>query len=205
MEDHIIKCPACTAGILQVTSDQLEVPYFGEVMISTLVCTRCGYRSSDIVPLEKKEPKRYILEVDTSEKLSCRIVRSGTSVVQIPEIGARIDPGLFSEGFVTNVEGLLQRFQNILFQLLKDLTTTMDISDVDVKIERTRKLIERLGNLIDGQISKNDALTVVIEDPYGNSAIISDDQDAVVEEHLTDDEISEMLSERSGKNVITEL
>jgi len=149
MDNHVVKCPACLDGDLQVLSDQVVIPHFGDVLISTLLCPRCGYRSSDIVPLEKLPPRRYVLQIDGPQQMKIRIVRSGSSTVKIPEIGARIDPGLFSEGYVTNVEGILQRFQKILYQLLRDFTSSYDEPDSEEKIKRTRDLID----------SKEEALT----------------------------------------------
>ncbi len=205
MDDHVVKCPACLDGDLQVLSDQIVIPHFGDVLISTLLCPRCGYRSSDIVPLEKLPPRRYVLQIDGPQQMKIRIIRSGSSTVKIPEIGARIDPGLFSEGYVTNVEGILQRFQDILYQLLRDFTSSYDEPDSEEKIKRTRDLIDRLDAFKNDTELEQDKITLIIEDPYGNSAILGEEGDNIKEEALTDDEIIQMLDLKNEKNDISDL
>ena len=53
-----IKCPGCNDGELDIVNDEMKIPHFGNVHISTLICPNCGYRSSDIVPIESGEPSR---------------------------------------------------------------------------------------------------------------------------------------------------
>jgi zinc finger protein len=205
MVEHIVKCPACTEGKVQILSDQIDIPHFGEIMISTLICPNCGYRSSDIVPLKNSSPMRYILKVDDLEKLKVRVVRSGSSTVIIPEIGARIDPGVFSEGYVTNVEGILKRFQDILFQILRDSVASSGSGKEPTKEDQIKELIKLLGSYLEGNIPENRNLTLIIEDPLGNSAIIPDEDTDIVTEPLLEEEIAEMLSTRMDKDIITDL
>jgi len=204
MEEHVLKCPACKEGVLTVLSDQVDIPHFGEVSVSTMVCPGCGYRSSDVIPLKRSSPMRYIFKIDGPEKMKVRVVRSGSSTVQIPQIGARIDPGRFSEGYITNVEGIFQRVLNILNQLLRDFTSSLGEEDLSDRIKMTNDLIGLLGSFIDGDINRNEPLTLILEDPYGNSAIIPDDDMDVVKEPLTDDEIAKMLEFQSDNDLIEE-
>ncbi|MGA1848682.1 MAG: ZPR1 zinc finger domain-containing protein, partial [Thermoplasmatota archaeon] len=205
MDETIIKCPACAVGVIEILQDQIEIAHFGELMISTLICPRCGYRSSDIVPLKSRPPRRYSIEVNSPETLNVRVVRSGSSTVRIPEIGARIDPGLFSDGYVTNIEGILRRFLDILFQILKDLMSNPKSVENDDRISRTREIITILEHTADGDLSPENRLTLVLEDPLGNSAIIAQDEDVIASEDLSEEEILEMLGSQSKRDMITEL
>ncbi len=205
MDETIIKCPACAVGIIEILQDQIEIAHFGELMISTLICPRCGYRSSDIVPLNNRPPGRYSIKINSPEILNMRVVRSGSSTVRIPEIGARIDPGLFSDGYVTNIEGILRRFLDILFQILRDLMSNPSTDENDYRISRTREIITILEHTADGDLSPDNWLTLVLEDPLGNSAIIAEDEHIITFEDLSEEEILEMLGSQSKRDMITEL
>jgi len=205
MDTQGVKCPACVVGELKIITDQTNIPHFGDIVISTMICQECGYRTTDIIPVEMRPPKRFTIIIDDPDKLNMRIVRSGTSSVSIPEIGARLDPGLFSEGFITNVEGVLRRFQDILMQLLRDMEDPLSSEPNIEKKQHAMELIELLGSFINGDLPSEKVLTIVLEDPMGNSAIISSEDGIIKEEELTDEEISALLGSRSEKDLITEL
>ncbi|MBN1539435.1 MAG: ZPR1 zinc finger domain-containing protein [Candidatus Thermoplasmatota archaeon] len=198
----VVKCPVCSEGELYILTDQLTIPYFGDIVVSTISCPKCGFRSSDVIPLETRTPKRYSVIINSPGLMNLRVVRSGTSIVRIPEILARIDPGDFSEGYVTNVEGILRRFRDILFQLIMDMDQEPASSDVNEKKARASELARSLGYFIDGPIPPGEQITLIIEDPMGNSAIISPEDGIVSEEVLSAREIEELLSPRSGKNTV---
>lgn len=197
----VVRCPVCSDGELDFLTDQITIPYFGDVVISTISCPKCGFRSSDVVPMETRIPKRYSVVIDSPDKIDLRVIRSGTSTVRIPEIQARIDPGEFSEGYVTNVEGILKRVQDILFQLISDMGIEPISGERNEKKARALELAQFLGYFIDGPIPEDSHITLIIEDPMGNSAIISSEDGAVSEEVLTPDEIEELLSPRSRKDL----
>lgn len=188
----MVRCPACTTGILDIHQKEVDIPHFGSIMVSTLICSTCGYRSSDVIPLTTRPPKRYTVKVDSPEKLRVRVVRSGTSIVRIPEMGARIDPGSFSEGYITNVEGVLIRFRDILEHIKRDLSTRDDKDGSMERIHMSDQMSKHLNDLIAGEF-KQDPITLIIEDPTGNSAMISEEDDLVQDEELTDAEVMELL------------
>jgi zinc finger protein len=134
--------------------------------------------------------------------LNVRIVRSGSSTIRIPEIGARIDPGLFSDGYVTNIEGILRRFMDILFQILRDLMSNPPGEENDARISRTKEIIRILEHTADGDISSGNRITLILEDPLGNSAIINKEDEGINSEDLTEEEIIEMLGSQSGRDMI---
>ncbi|MFO8050548.1 MAG: ZPR1 zinc finger domain-containing protein [Thermoplasmatota archaeon] len=197
MEKTIVRCPACIQGVLDIDRKEIEIPHFGEVMISTLMCGSCGYRSSDVIPLTARTPKKYKIKVDGPDKLSARVVRSGTSTVIIPELGARIDPGSFSEGFITNVEGVLVRFRDILVQIKKELSHAEQEEAISDRISSFQDLLDRLEGIINGG-KFDEPITLVIEDPLGNSVIVSDEENVVLEEPLSDDEVLELMNSDKG-------
>jgi len=80
----------------------------------------------------------------------------------IPELGVEIDPGPACEGFVSNVEGVLARIDDVLAGVL----TWAEGEERENAIAlRTRIELAREGSL---------PFTLSIEDPTGNSAIVSE-------------------------------
>jgi len=112
------------------------------------------------------------------EDLNKRVVRSSTGYIKIPEWGFEVRPGPASEGYISNVEGVLNRLEDSLKMLLKW-----------VDGEEKRKGEEILKKIEDVKRGKEN-ITLIIEDPLGHSAIIGD---GVKEEKLSEEEIK-MLS-----------
>ena len=102
------------------------------------------------------------LPVTTREDLDVRVVRSMTGVLEIPECGVRIDPGPACEGFVTNVEGVLDR----IAQAIRIAVTDGD----ETEKERARVLLEKIECIKTGGLP----VTLIIQDPMGNSVLVSD-------------------------------
>jgi zinc finger protein len=154
-----MECPAC-GGTLTLITETYEIPYFGMVLQSTFLCS-CGYRFVDIFPFEEKEPMRYTLPVG-EDALCVRVVKSSTCVIEIPELGIRVDPGPASEGVVTNIEGILRRVESAL-------KTAIRWGDPDQK-KQGKKILKKLRNVLEG----NGVITVILEDPRGFSCIVSE-------------------------------
>ncbi len=158
-----VLCPACSSSGVLLDFHVHTIPYFGEVMESILVCKNCNYRHVDVQILENKEPCRYILEVIGEEDMSVRVVRSSMGRIVIPELGVKISPGGDSQGFISNIEGVLDRVSGAV-------RTAMHWSDDEKKKMKAEILLGRIDDIKDGK----EKVTVIIEDTSGNSAIISD-------------------------------
>ncbi|MFW3146724.1 MAG: ZPR1 zinc finger domain-containing protein [Thermoplasmatota archaeon] len=204
MTEEELTCPACAGERLFINQEQLDVPHFGELMISTLICSRCGFRSTDVIPLQSRPPKRHTCRIDGPDKLRLRVVRSGSSTVIIPEIKARVDPGLYSEGYISNIEGAMVRFLGILEQLKRDLENSPGDISIQERLSVTDGLISRLRSITEGD-DYTDPLTLVLEDPYGNSAIIPEKEEDVEEELLSDSEVALLLEGIKERNTIEEI
>jgi|GEM_PF-4657512 len=123
-------CPVCDAAGLELTTNSHEIAYFGEIMETMTKCQKCGYRHVDVMVLGEKEPSRYTFKAEGTEDLNVRVVRSGKSTVEIKELGVKITPGPANEGYISNVEGVLTRIEDIVF-MQKDS-------------ERKRALLEKI-------------------------------------------------------------
>jgi len=154
-------CPICRKKGLSLSEDEIEVPHFGKVFVFSMNCKECGYNKSDLEPAEKKEPAKYTLEVTSEEDLNIKIVKSGEATLKIPHI-ITIQPGPVSEGYITNVEGLLERVK-------KAVESSIDEDDDNAK-KKVKNMIKKINKVIFGR----EKIKIIIEDPSGNSAIISD-------------------------------
>lgn len=160
-------CPACHADTIEYTAMDLDVPYFGDLLQTIVSCSSCGFRHTDVIHGKTHEPKRWTFRASKPEHMSVRVVRSTSGTLRIPELGVLIEPGPASEAFVTNIEGILVRVEQILDQLHRDAES-----------DEQRKLIEERLDQIAMSRQGRQALTVIIEDPYGNSVIVHDEAES---------------------------
>lgn len=162
INEMIIKCPACgIEGVAKSIMKEIEIPHFGNVLETTLLCPSCGFRHSDVIALEQNDPAKYILEINKNN-LSVRVVRSQSATVIIPEVGVKVEPGPKSEGYVTNVEGVLTRFEDAVKKAL-------NLFDDAESQSNAKKTLEHIQELKKG----NGTATLIILDPFGQSNIVS--------------------------------
>lgn len=155
-------CPMCGKNTLTMAEDTVEVPYFGKTFLLSMTCSNCKYHKSDIEPAEEKEPSKYTLEVDGEEDMKIRVVKSASATVKIPHI-MTIESGESSNGYVTNVEGIINRVKSML-------EFARDEEEDNSSKKKIKNMIKKLQKVLWG----NEKLKIIIEDPTGNSAIISD-------------------------------
>lgn len=155
-------CPFCMKKTLSLTEMERDVPFFGKAFIYSMQCSSCNYFKSDVEFEKKADASKYTFEVTKEEDLTVRVVKSASATVKIPRI-LTITPGPVSNGYITNIEGILNRVEKIL----KDQMDAEEDNDAKKKIKNMLKKIQKAKW---GQ----EPLTITIEDPNGNSAIISD-------------------------------
>lgn len=126
----------------------------------------------------QKEPTRYEILVESPDDLAVRIVRSTSGTISVPELGVTIEPGPLSDAFVSNVEGVLERIKSVLFQAI-------DFAEHASEKEKGKELLEKINSIKKGDVS----VRIIIDDPLGNSAIISDKAKKRV---LTDEEFKKL-------------
>lgn len=137
-------------------------PLFREIMYISAKC-KCSFRFADTLSLSSKEPVRYEISVETQEDLDARVIRSTSGTIRIPEMGIAIEPGMASESYITNIEGVLHRVRSVL------MTASRWVQEDEDKFSRSQELLCMLEEVIAGKKK----IIVIIEDPFGNSAIIS--------------------------------
>lgn len=156
------ECAFCHEHKLALREEEIEIPYFGRLFVLSMECEGCGYRKSDVEPAEQKEPCRYTFEVETEDDLNVKIVKSGEASVKIPHV-ITMEPGPASNGYVTNVEGLLQRVKDVI-------ESAGEAEEDDAAKKKAKNLSKKLTKVMLGR----EKLKIIIEDTSGHSAIISD-------------------------------
>ncbi len=156
-------CPLCHTNKLNLVEEEYNIPYFGKCYLMSMKCENCDYHVSDIEAEEQKNPAKYTFEVKNKKDLNVRVVKSGQASVKIPALKMSVEPGPASEGYISNIEGVLQRFKKII-ESERDST-----DDEDVR-KSAKNLLKKLWKVELGEMP----IKVIIEDPSGNSAIISD-------------------------------
>lgn len=155
-------CPMCLKNTLTLIESSTDVPFFGEVFLFSMKCSNCNYSKADVESAEEKEPCSYTFEIDGEKDLNVRVIKSSEATVKIPKI-MTIEPGTASDGYVTNIEGLLNRVKEAL-ESAKELSEEKEDKIAAIK------LIKKVNRIIFG----TEKIKITIDDPSGNSAIISD-------------------------------
>ena len=122
----------------------------------------CTYDQADVEATEQKEPVKYEFEISSEEDMKVRVVKSSEATVKLPHI-ATITPGPASQGYVTNIEGILSR---VKYQV--EAAKEMEEDEEDKK--KAKNLLKKITRITWGQEKQK----LIIEDSSGNSAIISD-------------------------------
>jgi len=152
----------CGKKKLILREDESEVPYFGKLFLFSMTCENCKYHKSDLEAAEKKDPVKFTFEVSSEEDLKVRVVKSSNATVKIPHV-TTIEPGTAAVGYVTNIEGILNRVKRML-------ETTKESEDDKNTKKKLKNMLKKIQKVLWG----NEKIKVIIEDPTGNSAIISE-------------------------------
>lgn len=176
-------CPTCGKDSLHLTESMEEVDYFGPVLLTTISCSLCGYRDTDVALTSVKEPSAIRAQITSDEDLAMKIVRSSSATIRVPELGVSITPKASAQGFITNVEGVLDRVQQALEGMIPSLSQK--------KRRRARSVLAKLRRAREGKLG----FVVELKDPSGNSAIAGSDMTKIKKRSLSKKEL-ERLRER---------
>jgi zinc finger protein len=99
--------------------------------------------------------------------MKIKIIKSSQAIVKIPRV-VTITPGPNSQGYITNIEGLVDR-------VIASIKASIEDEDDKSIRKRGKNLIKKLTKAKWGQ----EQLKIIIEDKYGNSAILSDKAEKV--------------------------
>uniref|UniRef100_A0A182Q2Z5 Zinc finger protein ZPR1 n=1 Tax=Anopheles farauti TaxID=69004 RepID=A0A182Q2Z5_9DIPT len=158
-------CPECSAACdtnMKVTT----IPHFKEVVIMATVCDNCGLRTNEVKPGGGIEEQGVKIEVTVRGRIDFArdVLKSESCSLYIRELECEVGAGALGGRFTT-IEGLLTAMRE---QLVESTGMFMDSNDKDTK-ERMDKFFGEL----DAAIGGNKQLTIVMDDPTGNSYVQS--------------------------------
>ena len=159
-------CPQCLKDdALTMLAMSSEIPYFGEHTQITVICESCGWKHTDFIPSDGEKPGYSSLVVDNSEKCSARVIRSSSGTIRIPQLELEVSPGGSSSGFVSNVEGVIKRFEDAVGSILRGN------ADDEKILQASLELLESLRKMKSG----SSHFLIELLDPRGRSQIIHND------------------------------
>ena len=166
-----IPCPICKVeGEVRMMTHIDEIPYFGEHTQVTVLCNACGWRQSDFIPAEGRKPGGCKLVISKPEHIRARVVRSSSCTVRILEIDLEVKPGSSSTGYVSNVEGVIDRFMDVIVMVTRQAyVEDSDMSDIKTLQMMHTTLLELKEDPIPRPI------TLEFLDPNGHSQILHED------------------------------
>ena len=181
MESEIdMPCPICSkSGQLKMASHIDDIPYFGEHTQVTLLCNACGWRQTDFIPAEGKKPGASSLFIRGEDELRARVVRSSSCTISIPELELEVSPGTSNTGYVSNIEGVLERFIQVVEMVLKDL-------EDPTQVGAATRILLVLSEVKEGRGS---GITVEFLDPRGHSMVLHEN---TVNRELTEEELESL-------------
>tara|TARA_Y100000588_G_C14236454_1_gene917529 strand:+ start:708 stop:1340 length:633 start_codon:yes stop_codon:yes gene_type:complete len=190
--DLDLPCPSCDEnGTLTMLSLSSEIPYFGEHTQITISCKKCGMRQTDFIPADERGALSYRLSIEKLEHLNARVVRGPSGTLRIPELDLEASPGNQATGYVTNIEGAITRFIDIVRMMMRQLVSDIDsddnVEDAGIRLELLMQLEIALIALKNGELFGE--LSLEILDPKGHSIIAHED---AVKRELSVDEINNL-------------
>jgi zinc finger protein len=155
-------CPMCKKKTLTLMEDEREIPFFGKCYLFSMTCSNCHYHKADVESEEKHPAVKYSLDIIKEDDMKIRVVKSAEATIKIPHM-ITMEGGEASNGFITNIEGVLNRIKKVV-------EFARDNEDDNSLRKKAKNQLKKLNKVMWGQ----ESLKIIIEDPSGNSAIISE-------------------------------
>ncbi|RCV65300.1 zinc finger protein [Methanophagales archaeon] len=152
------ECPLCGAES-ELHFVPYEIPFFGEIMITTAVCSSCGYHTTDVMVLTEAKRTKCEVVISSTDDLNAIVIRSPFGTITIPELDVTVEPKR-GDAFITSVEGVLNRVEGVVKMLARDVEGTGK--------KRAETVLGQIARIKAGKAS----MTLIIDDPTGNSAVI---------------------------------
>ena len=155
-------CPICQKNSLTLIESEKEVPFFGMSYLFSMSCSECHYHKADVEFDNHQEPSKFELTIDSEEDLRIRIIKSSQASIKLGRI-ASVESNAGSNGYITNVEGVINRIQKII-------EFTRDNAEEATGRKKAKNHLKKIRKVLWGE----ESIKLIIEDKTGNSAIISD-------------------------------
>ncbi|KXJ74313.1 zinc finger protein ZPR1 [Aedes albopictus] len=170
------KCPECAADC-ETNMKVTNIPHFKEVVIMATVCENCGVRTNEVKPGGGIEEKGVRIEITVRGRVdfSRDVLKSESCDLRIRELDCEVGAGALGGRFTT-IEGLLTAIKD---QLVESTGMFMDSND-----EATQHRMDSFFAQLDAAIAGDKPLTIVLDDPTGNSYVQSLNDDGTPDDAL---------------------
>jgi len=128
------------------------------------------------------EPSIIRARIVSRKDLAMKVVRSSSATIRIPKLGVVIRPRVSAEGFITNVEGVLNRVQ----QVLEGVTPSLPPK----RKSRAKKVLMNLKKARQGKLS----FVLELRDPSGHSGIAGSDMTRIKKKPMPRKELEELAN-----------
>lgn len=169
-------CPECAADC-ETNMKVTNIPHFKEVVIMATVCENCGLRTNEVKPGGGIEEKGVRIEITVRGRVdfSRDVLKSEACDLRIRELDCEVGAGALGGRFTT-IEGLLTAIKD---QLVESTGMFMDSND-----EATQHRMDSFFAQLDAAIAGDKPLTIVLDDPTGNSYVQSLNDDGTPDDAL---------------------
>lgn len=169
-------CPECKADC-ETNMKVTNIPHFKEVVIMATVCDNCGLRTNEVKPGGGIEEKGVRIEITVRGRIdfSRDVLKSESCNLRIRELDCEVGAGALGGRFTT-IEGLLIAIKD---QLVESTGMFMDSND-----EATQRRMDSFFTKLDAAIAGDTPLTIVLDDPTGNSYVQSFKDDGTPDDAL---------------------
>lgn len=166
----------------------VDVPYVGSILISTIICSNCGFKITDIwMIFEQGNYEKYQKLRINKDTINYLIVASSGSKIIIPEIDAELDIKTFNAQHITTIEGLLREIHSAVKMMIP---TAQD-----------KEKALSIAQLLEAELADpSGQLTIIIIDPCKHSAFIP--YEHWVNRTERERELPQELLEKIGKDII---
>lgn len=182
--DEVLKFPTTCLSCHKPAETSMcvtnHIPHFKEVIIMSLFCEHCGYKSSEIkgggaIP---SHGSRITLQCNSLDDLQREVLKSDTAGIEIPQLDLQMEQGGL-DGVYTTVEGLLDKLHSRLvranpFGLGDAAHKHHRVNDGDAfsglspNHVRYAEFMEKLQRIKDGNLLP---FTIILTDPLANSFV----------------------------------
>ncbi|KAI6199711.1 hypothetical protein M3Y96_00655800 [Aphelenchoides besseyi] len=160
-------CPNCGAEI-EVLMKPTDIPYFQTVIIMSSTCDKCGYKSNEVKPGGPIQDLGCKLSICIKEEIDLArdVLKSDTCYLSIPDLKLEAGCGTLSGRFTT-IEGLLIDTKEQL-----KVQSAFFFGD-SAQNDPAKPKLDSIFDAIDEVLAMKRSVTLVLDDPAGNSYIQS--------------------------------
>lgn len=155
----------CLKKTLTLSEDAIDVPPFGKFYVFGMQCSdaECGFQKSDVEAEKPRDPCKITFTIEKDRDMHVRVIKSAAAKLSLPQLRLSVEPGVDAIGYISNVEGVLQRFEQVI-------KAEKDVAEEEEDKTKCKNLLKKIWKIKCGDIPTK----MIIEDPTGNSIIVSD-------------------------------